>query len=152
VTTPRTRLVALAGLSTAAALLTTVAAPSSASRAAGRSPTSRTFLLGPGRAERRFLLREPRGVILLSQLTVPVGVRAYVDAAIPHLAGVRVSTGRPNDPGLRCRRSGGSIACTQSQEWCPMPAATWRLRLVKQSGPAGPIRIDYVVGPPPIND
>lgn len=74
--------------------------------------TTRTFLLGAGQAERRFLLRERSGVILLSRLTVPVGVRAYVDASIPHLAGTRFSTPRPNDPALKCTRNGTSLSCS----------------------------------------
>jgi hypothetical protein len=39
--------------------------------------------------------------------------------------------------------------CTQSEEWCPMPQAVWHFRLVKLSGPAGPVRFDYVVAAPP---
>jgi hypothetical protein len=109
----------------------------------------RTLTLPAGRAVRRFTLREPAGVIVLSRLTVPHGVRAYVDATIPNIAGTRFSTARPHDPALVCRRRGSFDECTQSQEWCPMPAAVWRLHLVKQGGPAGPIRIDYRVGPPP---
>lgn len=118
---------------------------------AHRSSTVRIFNLGTGRAERRFTLRERSGVILLSRLTVPHGVRAYVEATIPNLAGTRFSTPRPNDPALDCRRRGGFDVCTQGQEWCPMPAALWHLHLVKESGPAGPIRIDYVVASPPPN-
>jgi hypothetical protein len=117
----------------------------------GTSPpftTTQTFLLAAGPAERRFTLRERSGVILLSRLTVPVGVRAYVDAVIPHLAGTRFSTGPANDPALKCRTSGAFVVCMQSQEWCPMPAAAWQLHLVKQSGPAGQIRVDYLVGQP----
>ena len=106
-------------------------------------------MLAAGRAERRFTMRERSGAILLSRLTVPAGVRAYVDATIPRLAGTRFSAARAHDPALRCRREGTSTVCTQAQEWCPMPSADWRLHLVKQSGPAGPVRIDYVVGPPP---
>jgi hypothetical protein len=111
--------------------------------------TTRMFLLPAGRAERRFVLHEHSGVILLSRLTVPVGVRAFVDATIPHLAGTRFSSVRGNDPALACRRDGSFAVCTQSQEWCPMPSAVWRLHLVKRSGPAGRVRIDYVVGAPP---
>ena len=130
-------------------LSTAVAAATPTVHSPPRYATTRTFVLAAGPAERRFTLRERSGVILLSRLTVPAGVRAYVDATIPHLAGTRFSTARANDPALRCRRQGAATVCTQAQEWCPMPAADWRLHLVKQSGPAGPVRIDYVVGPPP---
>lgn len=112
-------------------------------------PTTRTFNLGSGHADRRFTLREHSGVILLARLTVRRGVRAYVDATIPHLAGTRFSTPRPNDPALSCKTRGPDEMCTQSEEWCPMPTALWRLHLVKLSGPAGPVRVDYVVAPPP---
>jgi hypothetical protein len=30
-----------------------------------------------------------------------------------------------------------------------MPQAIWSFRLVKLAGPAGPVRFDYVVAPPP---
>jgi hypothetical protein len=121
------------------------------SAAAGTAPaTSRTFVLGPGRAERSFSLRERSGVILLNRLTVPHGVLAYVDAQIPGVAGAGVSSvARRNDPSLSCRRRGAVDVCTQAEEWCPMPRATWRFRLVKLSGPAGTVRFDYVVAPPP---
>lgn len=151
-TRSRFRLVATLGVFAAVVALlaeSTAAAPSAP--ATRHHSTSRTFLLGAGQAERRFLLRERSGVILLSRLTVPVGVRVYVDATIPHLAGTRFSTPRPNDPALKCVRNGESLVCTQGQEWCPMPAAVWHFHLVKQGGPAGAIRIDYVVGPPPPN-
>ena len=143
--------VALGVFATMMALLAGATAAAPPAQATPPHSTTRTFLLRAGQAERRFLLRERSGVILLSRLTVPVGVRAYVDATIPHLAGTRFSTPRPNDPALKCTRNGTSLICTQGQEWCPMPAAVWHLHLVKKGGPAGPIRIDYVVGPPPPN-
>ena len=108
-----------------------------------RFQTSRTFQLGAGHAARTFTFAEPAGVILVNRLTVRHGVRARVDARIPGVAGARVVTSRT------CRRQGGYDVCTQQEEWCPMPAATWHVRLVKLSGPAGPIRFDYVVAPPP---
>ncbi len=39
--------------------------------------------------------------------------------------------------------------CAEGVQWCPMPQATWHFRLVKLSGPAGPVRFDYVVAAPP---
>lgn len=124
--------------------------PTAADPAVGRYETSRTFHLGPGSEVRWFTLRERGGVILLNRLTVPRGVRAVVDARIPHLAGARViSWPDRNDPSLSCRAKGGYQVCTQSEEWCPMPQATWHFHLVKLSGPAGPVRFDYLVAPPP---
>lgn len=76
-------------------------------------------------------------------------MHAFVEARIPHLAGARVwSWPLRNDPALSCARKGAFDVCTQGEEWCPMPKATCHFRLVKLSGPAGPIRFDYVVGPP----
>ena len=112
--------------------------------------TVRTFRLAAGRAVRTFTFRERSGVILLNRLAVLHGVRALVDARIPHLAGARVSSWPVhNDPSLSCRRQGALEVCTQAEEWCPMPQAIWHFRLVKLSGPSGPVRFDYVVAAPP---
>ena len=98
-------------------------------------------------------MREPAGVMLLTRITVPYGVHAYVDARIPLVGGTRFQTaGSRPDPALSCRRDRASDMCTQSQEWCPMPAALWHMHLVKTAGPAGGIRVDFVVGPPPASN
>ena len=118
--------------------------------AASRFQTSRVFHLGRGHAMRTFSLHERSGVILVNRLTVPHGVHAFVEARIPRVAGARVSSWPDrNDPSLACRRHGRYDVCTQSEEWCPMPQATWHVHLVKLSGPAGAIRFDYVVAAPP---
>lgn len=111
--------------------------------------TSRTVELGPGRSVRTFTLRERSGVILLNRMTVPHGVAAVVNATIPRVAGVRVSTRPSNVNPTPCTRAGPKDVCVQGEEWCPMPKAVWHVRLVKWSGPAGPVRFDLVVGPPP---
>jgi hypothetical protein len=54
---------------------------------------------------------------------------------------------RGRDPSLSCRRKGAEEVCNQGEEWCPTPRATWHIRLVKLSGPAGNVRFDYVVAP-----
>jgi hypothetical protein len=113
--------------------------------------TTRTFHLGAGRATRTFTFRERSGVILRNQLTVRHGVRAFVDARIPDVAGAKVwSWASRNDPSSSCRRDGAFDVCTQGEEGCPMPQATWHFHLVKLSGPAGPIRFDYVAAAPPL--
>jgi hypothetical protein len=113
-------------------------------------PTTRTFRLGASRATTTFTFRERGGVILLNQLTVQHGVRAFVEASIPHLARAEVwSWSSRNRPASFCRRHGAVDICTQSEEWCPMPPATWQFRLVKLGGPAGPIRFEYIVAEPP---
>jgi hypothetical protein len=112
--------------------------------------TKRTFQLGAGRATRTFTFREGGGVILRNQVTVRHGVRVLVDARSPDTAVLKIwSWARPNDPSLSCRRHGGFDICAQGEQWCPMPQATWHFRLVKLSGPAGPVRFDYVVAAPP---
>lgn len=112
--------------------------------------TKRTFHLGPGRATRTFTFRERDGVILRNRLTVPRGVRVVVHARIPGTADVKIwSWARRYDPSLSCRHHGAVDVCTQGEQWCPMPQATWHFRLVKLSGPAGPVRFDYVVAVPP---
>jgi hypothetical protein len=112
--------------------------------------THRTFALGPGREWRWFTFRERSGVILLNRITVPAGSRVRVDARIPRLAGATVwSWPLEEDPSISCHAKDGRQVCTQAEEWCPMPAATWHFHLVKLSGPAGAVRFDFVVAPPP---
>lgn len=112
--------------------------------------TTRTFRLSAGRTARTFTFRERSGVILINQLTVARGVRAFVDAQIPSVAGAEVwSWPARNRPSASCRLDGSFVVCTQSEEWCPMPQAIWHLRLVKLSGPAGPVRFHFVVAAPP---
>ncbi|HEY7397265.1 MAG TPA: hypothetical protein VH538_03105 [Gaiellaceae bacterium] len=112
--------------------------------------TTRSFSLAAGPASRTFTMRERSGVILVNRITVPRGVRAYVVATIPKLAGAGVqSWPTPRDPTLACTHDRGRLACRQGEEWCPMPQATWHFRLVKLRGPAGTVRVDYRVAPPP---
>lgn len=114
--------------------------------------TTRTLQLPAGRASRTFTLRERSGVILVNRLTVRRGVRVTAYASIPHLAGAGVISWpdqRGRDTSLSCRRKGPNEVCDQAEEWCPMPKATWHVRLVKLSGPAGAVRFDYLVAPPP---
>lgn len=114
--------------------------------------TTRSLHLPAGRASRTFTLRERSGVILVNRLTVRRGVRVTVYASIPHLAGAGVISWpdqRGRDATLTCRRKGPYETCNQAEEWCPMPRATWHVRLVKLAGPAGAVRFDYLVAPPP---
>jgi hypothetical protein len=117
---------------------------------AAASPPSPALLVrvARGRVRRTFFVREPAGVVLLTQLVVPHGALAGVTAVIPGVAGVGVGT--LDEPGGvdRCRRSGSVDVCTRDQEWCPMPAARWRITLVKRAGPAGVIRFRFRVGTP----
>jgi hypothetical protein len=104
--------------------------------------------LGPGRAEASFRPHRPAGVILLFRATVPHGAKVRVDGRLPSVAGVSLATTTQPSPVFRCGRHGATDVCVQQEEWCPMPEATWRFRVIKTSGPAGPIRVDFVVGDP----
>ena len=119
-------------------------------RDAGKFQTTRTFRLASGRAARTFTFRERSGVILTNQISVPRGVRAFVDSRIPSVAGAEVwSWPNRNRPSASCRTDGSFDVCAQAEEWCPMPQAIWHFRLVKLTGPAGPIRFDFVVAAQP---
>jgi hypothetical protein len=112
--------------------------------------TTRTFVFEVGNARRVITMQQPRGVVLLTRLTVTRGISAWADLRIPRGtnarapggAAVRVSTSSG------CRRRGAVDVCTWPQQWCPMPRATWRIRLRKTGGPPGVIRFDFVVGEP----
>jgi hypothetical protein len=104
-----------------------------------------------GRAQASFSIKEPAGVILLAQISVPHGTHAFVAASnptSPYGGTARMTTAsvRP-DPSLACHTQGGFDVCAQAYEACPLGAAVWRLHVVKLSGPAGPIRVRFVVGP-----
>ena len=100
-----------------------------------------------GRAQASFSMNEPAGVILLAQISVPHGARAFMNATTSGGA-VRVTTwgARPGHS-LACTPHGGIDVCTQLIEPCPFAAAVWRLHVVKLSGPAGPVRVKLGFGP-----
>jgi hypothetical protein len=103
-----------------------------------------------GRAEASFAMHEPAGVILLAQISAPRGVRAVVDATSPFGGSARLATiADRHDPSRPCRLRDGVNVCTQAYEACPLVEATWRFHIVKLSGPAGPVRVDFIVGARP---
>ena len=106
--------------------------------------------LAGGRGETRFSIREPAGVVLLARVSAPRGVRAFVNATIPGVAGVPMGTA-PDRFGQNpaCAVHGQVNVCTEAVEWCPTPQATWRFRVAKVAGPAGDVRVDFIVGPKP---
>lgn len=89
---------------------------------------------------KRFELSERAGTIRVFRVTVPEGTHADLTAAIPGMASVSISIPEA------CRRVRGFDVCTQPEEACPMPAATWRFRLRKLAGPAGEIKVEFLVG------
>jgi hypothetical protein len=88
---------------------------------------------------------EPAGVIRRLRITVPHGTRANLTGVIPGVAGVAIATPRTADASETCQRRGAFDVCTQAEEACPMPAATWHFRLRKFAGPAGEVRLEFVV-------
>ena len=99
---------------------------------------------------RRVELAEPGGVILLFRVVAPAGTRAKVAGVIPEMASVSMSVPRVRgDSAETCSRHGRTISCTEGEEACPMPPATWHFLVHRLAGPAGPIRIDFMVGPAP---
>ncbi len=103
--------------------------------------------LGPGRAHATFRLHERAGVVLMFRATVPHGAKVRIDARIPGGAGKRLNTAWAPE-GLRCRRSGANDICVVRGS-CPMPETTWRFDIWKERGPAGTVRVDFVVGKRP---
>jgi hypothetical protein len=109
-----------------------------------------SFRSPPGRAEASFAMHEPAGVILLAQISAPRGVRAVVDATNPFGGSASVATiATRRDPSHPCRLRDRVNVCTQAYEACPLVEATWRFHIVKLSGPAGAVRVDFIVGARP---
>jgi hypothetical protein len=97
-------------------------------------------------ALKRFDVPEPGGAIRLLRITVPHRMRTTLTGQIPGLAGVSISTSGSPMASKTCQRHGPVEECTQSEEACPMPAAIWHFVLRKLAGPAGKVRLDFVVG------
>ena len=136
----------LAGLATAAACSMTWSSVADGT-AGAHGPDGLVIRTVPGRSVDRATMPEPAGVIREFRVAAPAGTRMTVTVVIPGLAGVSASIPRARfDNAETCSRSRGYIRCAQAEEACPMPAADWRVRLRKISGPAGPVRIDFVVG------
>jgi hypothetical protein len=118
--------------------------------ATGRRPVgrrhTRTIEVVTGATVNRFDVSEPAGVIRLLRITVPHGTRATLTGVIPDLAGVSISTPRSTVPSETCWRHRVDDVCIQAEEACPMPAATWQFVLRKLAGPAGEVRLEFVVG------
>jgi hypothetical protein len=104
--------------------------------------------MSAGAQANRVELSEPAGVIRLLRVVVPAGTRVKVTGAIPRLAGVSIAIpSARHDNAETCVQDGRSVVCTQAEEACPMPAATWHFLVRKVAGPAGRIRIEFVVRP-----
>ena len=102
-----------------------------------------------GRRVLRFRLVEPEGVILLYRLSAPTGVRGRASAQLPGVTVPLLIATRPTGPSSSCVEGGGErVVCTVGEEWCPMPAGSWRFRVEKLDGHAGDVVISSRVGVP----
>jgi hypothetical protein len=112
----------------------------------GPQGETRLIQVVSGATVKRFDLAEPAGVIRLLRVTVPHGTRANLTGSIPRVAGVGISTPHSAIPSEVCHRLGAVDVCTQAEQACPMLAATWQFRLHQLAGPAGEVRLEFVVG------
>jgi hypothetical protein len=111
---------------------------------------SATIHLGVGRQSATFTLPEPDGVILLYRIRAPVGAHIQGTSQLPTTsAPLVIGTFPVGLPTQSCHVGGSRITCTVGEEWCPMPAGTWRLHLRKLAGPAGDVTVWFHVGRPP---
>ncbi|MGH2859087.1 MAG: hypothetical protein ACRDMJ_16555, partial [Solirubrobacteraceae bacterium] len=116
-----------------------------------RRPRLRTITLPAGRTVGRLAVREGAGAVRLLRVTVRRGTRARVVGVIAGVAGVSISSpGQARDPSETCRRDRRDEVCTQAVEACPLPAATWQFTVHKRAGPAGELRLDFIVARRPL--
>jgi len=104
---------------------------------------------GAGRHVRSFQMAERAGVILRYRISAPAGARVRGWAQVPGLTVPLEIRTVAAGPSSACTRHGGRVTCNQGEEWCPMPRRTWRLRVLKLTGPAGDVVLRFVVGAPP---
>jgi hypothetical protein len=112
--------------------------------------SSQVLHLGRGQAQVGARLPEPDGVILIARVAAPRDIHVSVRLTLWNVAGISfANTPSKRDPSLSCRAQGDTQVCTRAEEWCPMPAGNWRLRVTKLGAPAANVRIDFVIGPEP---
>jgi hypothetical protein len=114
-----------------------------------RSAHSVTVRFGAGPRSTSFRLREPDGVILLYRLRAPLGTSVHGVTRLPSVSAPLSIGTTEHGPSSSCRRRAGAVVCTVGEEWCPLPAGTWHVRLRKLAGPAGKVTLVFRVGRPP---
>jgi hypothetical protein len=108
-------------------------------------PYSATLHMGRGTQSLAFQLHQPAGVILLYRISAPRGAAVRASTQLPGITvPLRIVTG----PSRSCVARNGRVSCTVGEEWCPMPAGTWRVRVDKRAGPAGDVILWFRVGNP----
>jgi hypothetical protein len=113
-----------------------------------RDRYSVTLDLGAGRQKRSFRIHEPRGVIRVYRVEAPRDTKVQGTARLPGVTVPLAIAADSTGPARDCVRTATRVTCTQGEEACPMPRGTWRVHLVKSSGPAGPVKLHLRVGPP----
>ena len=96
-----------------------------------------------------FRLREPSGVILLYRLDAPQKTRLRASVRLPGLTVPLWIATSSVGPNTACSVRGSRVSCIAGEEWCPMPAGTWIVRVWKLSGPEGRASLWFRVGAPP---
>jgi hypothetical protein len=117
--------------------------------AAPGNASTATVRFGGGHELRALVLNEPAGVILLYRISAPRGTDVRASVQIPGVtARLQIAT-PPTALPRSCTSRRSRVTCTVGEEWCPMPEATWRVRLEKRAGPAGDVILTFRVGNPP---
>jgi len=111
---------------------------------------SATVRFGRGRRTAVFGLREPAGTILGYTISAPAGVVVRAWSQVPGVTVPLEIRTTPNGPVASCRRGGPRFVCSQGEEGCPMPAARWRVRIAKLTGPPGRVTLGLRVGTPQV--
>jgi hypothetical protein len=125
-----------------------------ASRAASGAVVDRelhraTLRFAAGRAALRFGLREPPGVILLYRITAPAGIGVRGSAQLPGVTVPLLIATRRAGLSSSCSQRNRRVVCTVGEEWCPMPAGTWRFRVEKLGGAPATVGVTFRVARPP---
>jgi hypothetical protein len=108
-----------------------------------------TIHLGGGRQLVEARLHEPAGVILLYRLRAPFGTTLQGTTQLPSVSAPLYIRTAKSGPSSSCDTRGSKVVCTVGEEWCPMPAGVWHVRVNKYSGPPGDVTIWFRVGEPP---
>jgi hypothetical protein len=108
-----------------------------------------TIHLAGGRQLVEARLREPGGVILLYQLRAPRGTALQGTTQLPLVSAPLYIRTTKLGPTSSCGTHRSKVICTVGEEWCPMPAGVWHVRINKYSGPPGYVTIRFRVGEPP---
>jgi hypothetical protein len=149
-----TALAAGTGCGSASSATATAHTPATHLPAAGVAPVVRarhaaTIHLAQGRQTATLTIPEPDGVILLYRISAPTGARVRATAQLPsRSAPLPIGTMKVG-PTSTCHTGGERVTCTVGEEWCPMPAGTWHVRLHKVGGPGGSVTVWFDVGRPP---